>query len=206
MLVHIHPDNPQERNIKAAVDCLRSGGVIVYPTDTIYGLGCDIYNTEAIERICRIKKIDPKKAQLSFVCADLSQLSTFAKPIDTTIFRILKRALPGPYTFILEASKQVPKMLKTKKDTVGLRVPDHIITQRLIQELGHPIMSVSLPMDVDMEYYTDPEAIQELYTKQVDMVIDSGLGTVSLSTVIDCTSGAPELIREGAGDWESLLG
>lgn len=206
MLVHIHPDNPQERNIKAAVDCLRSGGVIVYPTDTIYGLGCDIYNTEAIERICRIKKIDPKKAQLSFVCADLSQLSTFAKPIDTTIFRILKRALPGPYTFILEASKQVPKMLKTKKDTVGLRVPDHIITQRLIQELGHPIMSVSLPMDVAIEYYTDPEAIQEWYTKQVDMVIDSGLGTVSLSTVIDCTSGAPELIREGAGDWESLLG
>lgn len=206
MLVHIHPDNPQERNIKTAVDCLRSGGVIVYPTDTIYGLGCDIYNTEAIERICRIKKIDPKKAQLSFVCADLSQLSTFAKPIDTTIFRILKRALPGPYTFILDASKQVPKMLKTKKDTVGLRVPDHIITQRLIQELGHPIMSVSLPMDVEIEYYTDPEAIQELYTKQVDMVIDSGLGTVSLSTVIDCTSGAPELIREGAGDWESLLG
>lgn len=205
MLIHIHPDNPQERNIKAAVDCLRSGGVIVYPTDTIYGLGCDIYNTEAIERICRIKKIDPKKAQLSFVCADLSQLSTFAKPIDTTIFRILKRALPGPYTFILEASKQVPKMLKTKKDTVGLRVPDHIITQRLIQELGHPIMSVSLPMDVDIEYYTDPESIQELYTKQVDMVIDSGLGTVSLSTVIDCTSGTPELIREGAGDWESLV-
>jgi tRNA threonylcarbamoyl adenosine modification protein (Sua5/YciO/YrdC/YwlC family) len=206
MLVHIHPDNPQERNIKTVVDCLRNGGVIVYPTDTIYGLGCDIYNTEAIERICRIKKIDPKKAQLSFVCADLSQLSTFAKPIDTTIFRILKRALPGPYTFILEASKQVPKMLKTKKDTVGLRVPDHVITQRLIQELGHPIMSVSLPMDVDIEYYTDPEAIQELYTKQVDMVVDSGLGTVSLSTVIDCTSGAPELIREGAGNWENLLG
>lgn len=205
MLVHIHPDNPQERNIKAAVDCLRNGGVIVYPTDTIYGLGCDIYNTEAIERICRIKKIDPKKAQLSFVCADLSQLSNFAKPIDTSIFRILKRALPGPYTFILEASKQVPKMLKTKKDTVGIRVPDHAITQALIKELGHPIMSVSLPMDVDIEYYTDPEAIQELYTKQVDLVIDSGLGTVSLSTVIDCTTGTPELVREGAGDWESLL-
>jgi len=205
MLVHIHPDNPQERNIKTAVDCLRNGGVIVYPTDTIYGLGCDIYNTEAIERICRIKKIDPKKAQLSFVCADLSQLSNFAKPIDTSIFRILKRALPGPYTFILEASKQVPKMLKTKKDTVGIRVPDHAITQALIKELGHPIMSVSLPMDVDIEYYTDPEAIQELYTKQVDLVIDSGLGTVSLSTVIDCTTGTPELVREGAGDWESLL-
>ena len=206
MLVHIHPDNPQERHIKSVVDCLRSGGVIVYPTDTIYGLGCDIYNTDAIERICRIKKIDPKKAQLSFVCADLSQLSTFAKPIDTSIFRILKRALPGPYTFILEASKQVPKMLKTKKDTVGLRVPNHNITQRLIKELGHPIMSVSLPMDVDIAYYTDPEAIQELYTKQIDIVIDSGLGAVCLSTVIDCTSGAPELIRAGAGDWETLLG
>lgn len=206
MLVHIHPDNPQERHIKSVVDCLRSGGVIVYPTDTIYGLGCDIYNTEAIERICRIKKIDPKKAQLSFVCADLSELSTFTKPINTSIFRILKRALPGPYTFILEASKQVPKMLKTKKDTVGLRVPNHNITQRLIKELGHPIMSVSLPMDVDIAYYTDPEAIQELYTKQIDMVIDSGLGAVCLSTVIDYTSGAPELIRAGAGDWETLLG
>lgn len=205
MLLHIHPDNPQERNIKTAVDVLRKGGVIVYPTDTIYGLGCDIFNTEAIERICRIKKIDPKKAQLSFVCSDLSQLSTFTKPIDTSVFRILKRALPGPYTFILPASKQVPKMLKTKKDTVGLRVPDHAITQALINELGHPIMSVSLPMDVDIEFYTDPESIQEYYSKQVDIVINSGLGSVGLSTVIDCTSGEPELIRKGAGEWEELL-
>jgi tRNA threonylcarbamoyl adenosine modification protein (Sua5/YciO/YrdC/YwlC family) len=140
------------------------------------------------------------------VGADLSELSTFSKPIDTAIFRILKRALPGPYTFILEASKQVPKMLKAKKDTVGIRVPDHIITQCLIKELGHPIMSVSLPMDVDPIYFTDPEAIQELYTKQVDLVIDSGIGSVSLSTVIDCSSGIPELIRAGAGEWESLLG
>jgi tRNA threonylcarbamoyl adenosine modification protein (Sua5/YciO/YrdC/YwlC family) len=206
MLLHIHPDNPQERNIKTAIDCLRKGGVIVYPTDTVYGLGCDIYNTEAIERICRIKKVDPKKAQLSFVCADLSQLSNFAKPLDTPIFRILKRALPGPYTFILEANKQVPKSLKTKKETVGIRVPDHIISQALIRELGHPIMSVSLPTDVDEGYYTDPEMIQEFYTKQVDIVIDSGIGNVTFSTVIDCTSGAPELIRAGAGEWESLLG
>lgn len=206
MLVHIHPDNPQERNIKTVVECLRKGGVIVYPTDTVYGLGCDIYNTEAIERICAIKKIDPKKAQFSFVCADLSQLSTFTKSIDTPIFRILKRALPGPYTFILEASRSVPKLLKTKKDTVGIRVPDHAITQALIKELGHPIMSVSLPTDVDIAYYTDPEMIQEYYTKKVDLVIDSGIGNVAVSTVIDCTSGQPELIRAGAGEWASLLG
>jgi tRNA threonylcarbamoyl adenosine modification protein (Sua5/YciO/YrdC/YwlC family) len=206
MLVHIHPDNPQERNIKTVVDCLRKGGVIVYPTDTVYGLGCDIYNTDAIERICAIKKIDPKKAQLSFVCADLSQLSTFTKSIDTPIFRLLKRALPGPYTFILEASRSVPKLLKTKKDTVGIRVPDHAITQALIKELGHPIMSVSLPTDVDIAYYTDPEMIQEYYTKKVDLVIDSGMGNVTVSTVINCTSGQPELIRSGAGEWNSLLG
>lgn len=206
MLVHIHPDNPQERNIKTVVECLRKGGVIVYPTDTVYGLGCDIYNTEAIERICAIKKIDPQKAQFSFVCADLSQLSTFTKSIDTPIFRILKRALPGPYTFILEASRSVPKLLKTKKDTVGIRVPDHAITQALIKELGHPIMSVSLPTDVDIAYYTDPEMIQEYYTKKVDLVIDSGIGNVAVSTVIDCTSGQPELIRAGAGEWASLLG
>jgi tRNA threonylcarbamoyl adenosine modification protein (Sua5/YciO/YrdC/YwlC family) len=205
MLLHIHPDNPQERNIRTAVDALKSGAVIVYPTDTIYGLGCDIYNTEAIERICRIKKTDPKKAQLSFVCNDLSQLSHFTKSIDTPVFRILKRALPGPYTFILEASRQVPKMLKTKKDTVGIRVPDHEITQALVKQLGNPIMSVSLPMDLDVEYYTDPELIHDHYEKHVDLVIDSGIGNVSFSTVIDCTSGIPELVRAGAGEWESLL-
>jgi tRNA threonylcarbamoyl adenosine modification protein (Sua5/YciO/YrdC/YwlC family) len=205
MLVHIHPDNPQERNIKTVVDCLRKGGVIVYPTDTVYGLGCDIYNTEGIERICAIKKIDPKKAQLSFVCSDLSQLSTFSKTIDTPIFRILKKALPGPYTFILEANRSVPKILKTKKDTVGIRVANHAITQALIKELGHPIMSVSLPTDVDIAYYTDPEMIQEYYTKKVDIVINSGIGNVIVSTIIDCTSGSPELIRAGAGEWESLL-
>ncbi len=205
MLLYIHPDNPQERNINTAVEMLKKGAVIVYPTDTVYGLGCDIYNTEAIERICKIKKIDPKKAQFSFVCADLSHLSQFTKPIDAPIFRLLKKALPGPYTFILEASKQVPKLLKTKKNTVGIRVPEHRITQALINELGHPIMSVSLPMDVPIEYFTDPEAIQEYYTKQVDLVIHSGIGNMHLSTVIDCSSGQAELLREGIGPWETLL-
>lgn len=205
MLLHIHPDNPQPRNIRTAVDILKEGGVIIYPTDTIYGLGCDIYNAEAIRRICIIKGIDPKKAQFSFVCSDLSHLSDYTKGIDTPTFRLLKKALPGPYTFIFQASKQVPKQLKTKKDTVGIRVPDHNITQTLVQELGHPIMSVSLPMDDDVAYFTDPEVIYERFGNVVDLVIDGGAGNMLASTVIDCTSGNPELIREGAGDWEGLL-
>jgi len=206
MILHIHPDNPQPRNIAAAVECLRNGGVIIYPTDTIYGLGCDIYNTQAIERICRIKNIDPKKAQFSFVCCDLSHISDYTKSVDTPVFRILKNHLPGPYTFILEASKEVPKLLKAKKDTVGIRVPDHKITHLLVQELGHPIMSVSLPMEDDVEYYTDPEQMHDRFGKLVDMVIDGGPGSIIPSTVIDCTSGEPELIREGAGSWEEIVG
>lgn len=205
MLIHLHPDNPQPRNIKTVVDCLRSGGVIIYPTDTIYGIGCDIYNQQAIERICRIKDIQAKNANFSFICRDLSHLSDYARNIDTPVFRLLKKALPGPYTFILEASKEVPKLLKTKKDTVGIRVPDHIICQTIIQELGHPIMSTSLPMDDDVAYYTDPEIIHDIFEKQVDMVIDSGIGSMLASTIIDCTSDSPELIREGAGPWEGLF-
>jgi tRNA threonylcarbamoyl adenosine modification protein (Sua5/YciO/YrdC/YwlC family) len=206
MLLHIHPDNPQPRNIQTAVETLRKGGVIIYPTDTIYGLGCDIYNTEAIERICRIKKIsDPKKAHFSFVCTDLTDLSEYTKQISKPVFRLLKNSLPGPYTFILEASKQVPKLLKSKKDTVGIRVPDHKIIQELIKELGHPIMSTSLPMDAEIEYYTDPEDIYELFGSQVDIVIDGGSGGVVPSTVIDCTSGEPELVRQGAGEWTGVV-
>lgn len=205
MLLHIHPDNPQQRNIDTVVECLRDGGVIIYPTDTIYGLGCDIYNAKAIERISRIKNIDPKKAQFSFVCADLSHITDYAKSIDTPIFRLLKNALPGPYTFILEASKQVPKALKTKKDTVGIRIPDHKICHEIVTALGHPIMSTSLPMEEDVEYYTDPEVIHDQFEKLVDIVIDGGYGGFEPSTVISLLDGEPELIREGAGDWASLL-
>jgi len=205
MLLPIHPANPQPRAIQQAVKTLQAGGVIIYPTDTIYGLGCNIYNTAAIERICKIKGIQPKHAQFSFICSDLSHLSDYAKSVNTSIFRILKAALPGPYTFILEASKEVPKMLKAKKDTVGIRVPEHKIVQELVRELGHPIMSVSLPMDEDVEYFTDPELIHEHFEHLVDLVIDGGPGGIIPSTVIDCTSGAPELIREGAGEWERLL-
>jgi tRNA threonylcarbamoyl adenosine modification protein (Sua5/YciO/YrdC/YwlC family) len=202
MLLHIHPENPQPRLIQQAVETLRNGGVIIYPTDTIYGLGCDIYNAKAIERISRIKKLDPKKANFSFVCSDLSNLSEYAKSISTPIFRILKNSLPGPYTFILEASKQVPKLMKSKKDTVGIRVPDHNITQALVSALGHPVMSVSLPMDDDVEYYTDPEQIHDIFEKQVDLVIDGGVGNTMPSTVIDCTGDTPVLLRKGAGEWD----
>jgi len=205
MLLHIHPDDPQSRNIKMVVECLRNGGVIIYPTDTIYGLGCDIYNKEAISRICRIKNIDVKKAQFSFVCSDLSNITDYAKSIDTPLFRLLKKALPGPYTFILEASKQVPKQLKTKKDTVGIRVPDNNICNAIVRELGHPIMSASLPMDDDVEYYTDPDEIHEHFEKLVDIVIDGGIGKIEASTVIDCSEGNPVLVRQGAGDWENLI-
>lgn len=206
MLIHIHPDNPQQRNIQTVVDCLRNGGVIIYPTDTIYGLGCDIYNTAAIERIARIKQLDPKKIQFSFVCCDLSHLSDYTKSVDTPIFRLLKSALPGPYTFILEASKEVPKQLKTKKDTVGIRVPEHKICHEIVKQLSHPIMSVSLPMDGEVEYFTDPEHMHDSFGKLVDIVIDGGPGGIIPSTVIDCTSGEPALIRAGAGDWETLIG
>jgi tRNA threonylcarbamoyl adenosine modification protein (Sua5/YciO/YrdC/YwlC family) len=205
MLLHIHPDNPQPRNVKMVVECLLDGGVIIYPTDTIYGIGCDIFSADAINRIVRIKNIDIKKAHFSFICCDLSHLSDYAKSVDTPIFRLLKAALPGPYTFILEASKQVPKLLKAKKDTVGIRVPDNKICHQIVTDLGHPLMSASLPMDVDVEYFTDPELMHEQFGDVVDIVIDGGIGNIMASTVIDCTSGAPVLIREGAGEWESLI-
>ena len=201
MLLHIHPDNPQARNIQTVVDCLKKGGVIIYPTDTIYGIGCDISKPDAIARIARIKNIDVKKAQFSFICCDLSHISDYTKSIDTPVFRLLKSLLPGPYTFILEASKEVPKLLKTKKDTVGIRIPQNKICHEIVSALGNPIMSASLPMDGDVEYYTDPEIMHEIFCDLVDIVIDGGIGEILASTVIDCTSGQPKLIRAGAGSW-----
>lgn len=205
MLLEIHPDDPQPRNIKTVVECLRNGGVIIYPTDTIYGIGCNIFNADAIARIARIKGIDVKKAQFSFICSDLSHLSDYAKSVPTPIFRLLKAALPGPYTFILDASKQVPRQLKTKKDTVGIRIPDNKICMSIVKELGHPLMSASLPMDVDVEYYTDPELMYEAFGNVVDIVINGGPGKILSSTVVDCTGGTPVLVREGAGEWAHLF-
>ena len=202
MIIHIHPDNPQPRNIKTVVECLRKGGVIIYPTDTIYGIGCDINNTDAIARIARIKNIDVKKAQFSFICSGLSHLSDYTQNVDTPIFRLLKSIFPGPYTVILPASRQVPKLLKTKKDTVGIRIPDHNICQQIVQDLGHPLMSASLPMDSEVEYYTDPEVMHDLFEKVVDIVVDGGIGNIVPSTIIDCTGSVPIMTREGAGKWD----
>jgi tRNA threonylcarbamoyl adenosine modification protein (Sua5/YciO/YrdC/YwlC family) len=201
MLIHIHPDNPQERLIRQVVEILKGGGVIVYPTDTIYGLGCDIFQHKAVERICRIKNVQPEKANLSFVCYDLSDLSQYARQLDTPVYRTLKQYLPGPYTFILQASKQVPKILKTRKDTVGIRVPDNKIARCIVKESGNPLLSASLPGDY-IEEYTDPEIIHEKFEKLVDLVIDGGIGGIMPSTIVDYSKGTGEVVRHGAGDFE----
>ncbi|PQV61100.1 translation factor SUA5 [Hydrobacter penzbergensis] len=198
MLLHIHPDNPQTRHLKTVAECLLSGGIVIYPTDTIYGLGCDIFQHKSVERIARIKQIETHKAQLSFVCYDLSDLSQYTKSTSTPLYRLLKSHLPGPYTFILPASKEVPKILQSKKSTIGLRVPNNRIARGIVQELRHPILSASLPGEM-VEEYTDPELIYEKFGSQVDIVINGGIGGMIPSTVIDCTHDAYEVIREGAG-------
>ena len=202
MLLQIHPLNPQPRLIKQVVECLKGGGVIAYPTDTIYGLGCDIMQHKAIERICRIKNIDPQKSQLSFICRDLSNLSDYTKSIDTPLYRMLKNYLPGPYTFILPASKQVPKILQSKKSTIGLRIPDNIICQSIVAEMGNPILSTSLPGEM-VEDYTDPEIIHDRFESLVDIVIDGGIGGMVPSTIVDCVTDNWTILRQGAGQWES---
>ena len=201
MLLEVHHQTPQERHIKTVAECLRKGGVIIYPTDTIYGLGCDIFQHKAVERICRIKQVLPSKAQLSFVCYDLSGLSAYVKQLPTSTYRLLREHLPGPYTFILPASKQVPKILQSKKHTIGLRVPDNIIARTIVKALDRPILSASLPGEL-VEHYTDPELIHEQFGNIVDMVIDGGIGGIVPSTIIDLTGDEPVVIREGAGQWD----
>jgi tRNA threonylcarbamoyl adenosine modification protein (Sua5/YciO/YrdC/YwlC family) len=200
MLLRLHPDNPQPRLIKQIVECLKDGGIIAYPTDTIYGLGCDVFQHKAIEKICRIKNINPQKVQLSFICRDLSHLSDYTKSIDTPLYRMLKNYLPGPYTFILPASKQVPKILQSKKSTIGLRVPDNEICRQLLDALGNPLLSTSLPGEM-VEEYTDPEIIFERFAEQVDFVIDGGIGGMVPSTIVDCTSSDWTVTRQGLGEW-----
>ncbi len=200
MLLTLHPDNPNPRHLRTIADCLLSGGIVIYPTDTIYGLGCDIFQHKAVERIARIKGIDPVKAQLSFVCYDLSDLSQYTKSISTPLYRLLKHYLPGPFTFILPASKEVPKILQSRKSTIGLRVPDNEITRQIVRELKHPILSASLPGDM-VEEYTDPEIIHDKFGKLVDIVVDGGIGGMIPSTIVDCTTDEYTVIREGAGEW-----
>jgi tRNA threonylcarbamoyl adenosine modification protein (Sua5/YciO/YrdC/YwlC family) len=202
VLVVLHPQNPDPRKVKQVVDCLLKGGVIIYPTDTVYGMGCSIEHPEAIEKICRIKGIDPQKVNLSFLCNNLSHLSDYTKAISTPLYRFLKQYVPGPYTFILEANKKVPKLLRTRKDTVGIRVPNNVVSHTLLQALGHPILSTSLPLAEDAHILTDPDEIDELFGHQVDLVVDGGLGGAVPSTIVDCTGAAPVVLREGLGTVE----
>ncbi|OWP84910.1 threonylcarbamoyl-AMP synthase [Flavobacterium davisii] len=195
----IYPQNPSEKEIMKVVKVLKEGGLIIYPTDTVYGLGCDITNTKALERIAKIKGVKLEKANFSFICSDLSHISDYIKQIDTSTFKILKRALPGPYTFILPGNNSLPKEFK-KKTTVGIRVPDNTIAIEIVKQLGNPIVSTSIhDEDEIIEYTTDPELIFEKWQNIVDLVIDGGYGDNHASTVIDLSSSEPEVIREGKG-------
>lgn len=198
-ILKIYPENPQENLINEVVKTLENGGLIIYPSDTVYALGCDINNIKAMEKLAQIKKIRLDKAQFSIICNDLSHLSAFTKPINTAVFRLLKNHVPGPFTFILEANKNLPLAYKGNK-TIGIRVPDHPIPQLIVEKLGHPIASTSIKdEDEVIEYTTDPELIVEKYDHLVDIVIDSGYGDNLASTIVDVTSGEPEIIREGKG-------
>jgi tRNA threonylcarbamoyl adenosine modification protein (Sua5/YciO/YrdC/YwlC family) len=206
MLVRIYDNNPNEKSIQQIVDVLKKGGVIIYPTDTVYGIGCDITNQKAIEKVCEIRGLKADKANLSFICYDLTDISLYTKPFDTAVFRVLKKALPGPFTFIFNASSQVPKLLSSKKKTVGIRVPDNNIVREIVRVLGNPIVTASIRDEDDiLEYSTDPELIHEKYENLVDLVIDGGYGDNIASTVVDLTEGEFEIIRAGKGNLEEYL-
>ncbi len=201
MLLKIHPQNPSARHIKTVVDCLANGGVIIYPTDTVYGFACDIYKPKAIEKIAQIKGIKKEKADFSFVFYDLSQLSEYTKPIDNQVYKIMRKSLPGPYTYILNANNKIPRIFHNNKKTVGIRIPENNIPGEIVKELGHPIMTTSVHDNDDVvEYTTDPELIHERYHKIVDIVIDGGIGDNKPSTIIDCTGDEILVIREGKGE------
>jgi tRNA threonylcarbamoyl adenosine modification protein (Sua5/YciO/YrdC/YwlC family) len=202
--IKIYEDKPNEAAIKKVVDVLRNGGLVIYPTDTVYGLGCDITNTKALERVAKIKGIKLEKANFSFICCDLSNLSDYVKQIDTATFKILKRALPGPYTFILPGNNDLPKEFRKKK-TVGIRVPDNNIILEIVRMLGNPIVSTSIyDEDAVLEYSTDPELIFEKWQNLVDMVIDGGYGDNTPSTIIDLSGYEPEVVREGKGSLDII--
>lgn len=204
-LIKLYEDNPDPKQIAKIVNVLRQGGLVIYPTDTVYGLGCDIRSVKALERIARIKGIKLDKANFSFICYDLSNLSDYVKQLDTQRFKILKRAFPGPFTFILPGNNNLPKVFKKKK-TVGIRIPDNQIARDLVKSLENPIVSTSIhDEDEVLEYTTDPELILEKWDKLVDIVIDGGYGDNTPSTIIDLTSEEPELIRQGKGDLTKVL-
>ena len=206
MLLRIHPDNPQEKNIRQVVECLKDGGVIIYPTYTVYGLGCDIFKQKAVEKIARIKEVNIKKHNFSFICSDLSHLSDFTKPMNRSIYKLMKKALPGAFTFILNANNTIPKLFKNNRKTVGIRVPNHHIPRNIVELLGNPILTTSIyNNDRIIEYSTDPELIYEKYKNQVDIVIDGGYGNLVPSTILDCSKGEIEIIRQGLGKLDRFL-
>lgn len=199
-LLKIHPVNPEPRKISHVVEVLKKGGIIVYPTDTIYGIGCDLMNRKAIEKLCHILDLKPQKLNLSFICHDLSNISEYARRIDTPVFKLLKKSLPGPFTFILESSSKVPKILDVNKKTIGIRIPNHPVPRMIVAAMGNPLITASIKDDdLIKEYTTDPEEMYEDFKNSVDMVIDSGAGGNIPSTVVDCTGPAIKIIRQGLG-------
>jgi tRNA threonylcarbamoyl adenosine modification protein (Sua5/YciO/YrdC/YwlC family) len=207
MLIKIYPENPNKREMQQVVDVLQKGGIIIFPTDTIYALGCKASNTNGLEQVCRIMGKKPEKANLSLLCKDLSHITDYTTPIDNTVFRLMKRCLPGPYTFVLNASNQIPKIFKQQsKKTVGIRIPDNNIVLELINMLGEPLISSSIHSEDEIEeYITDPELIYEKYEKHIESMIDGGFGGNIGSTVIDCSGDDIVLIREGKGSVEEFI-
>ena len=204
--IKLYGENPDPKRIRHIADILRNGGVVIYPTDTVYGIGCDITNQRAVERIAKIKGVNPKKHNFSFICADLSDIAQYTRVIDKPVFKMMKKAFPGPFTFILEASSQVPKIMQMNKKTVGIRVPDHNVPRMLVEELGQPILTTSIHDEDDVvEYSTDPELIFEKYQNLVDVVIDGGYGQNVASTILDCTGPEVEVLRQGLGDLEDII-
>ncbi|HCM76170.1 MAG TPA: threonylcarbamoyl-AMP synthase [Cytophagales bacterium] len=202
----IHPKNPEPRKISQVIEILHQGGIIIYPTDTIYGIGCDLTNRKSIERLCKIMGVKPQKLDLSFICNDLSHISEYVKRIDTPVFKILKKSLPGPFTYLFESSSKVPKILDINKKTVGIRIPNHPIPTAIVAQLGNPLITSSIKDDDKIKAYTtDPEEIYEDFKNEVDLVIDGGPGGNVPSTVVDFTGNEPVVIRNGLGDFQSYL-
>lgn len=200
MLLKLFEDNPNEREILKIVNLLRKGGVIIYPTDTVYAIGCDINNVKAVQRIAALKGVKPEKANFSMICRDLSNIATYAKVSDE-VFKIMKRCLPGPFTFVLNATTKLPNILMNRRKTIGIRIPNNYIAMAIVEELGNPLLTTSVHDDDEVvEYTTDPELIHEKYCKWVDMVIDGGYGHNVASTIVDCTGEEPEIIRQGIGE------
>ena len=206
MISIIHPKNPDKRKVKEVVNYLKSGGVIIYPTDTVYALGCDAFNKKALEKICRIKKVNVKKHNFSFVCYDLSQISKYTKHLSNPIYKLMKKVLPGPFTFILQANNNIPKFFKNKKREIGIRVPNNNIARTIVKELGSPIATTSIKdKDEVLEYSTDPELIHQYYINQVEIVIDGGYGDNIPSTIINCIENIPKIERQGKGEITQFL-